>query len=265
MIACSLVCGGISPPHAPAQQAAEPNVSQLDRLDDEALAAQIQAALAQGKYSAAQKRAKQLAGRIDETTGNDRLVLQAGDLLLRCGLVEQATELFDMYVKRHPDSKPYLWQRGIALYFDDQFERGADQFEIHRTVNPNDVENAAWHFLCVAKRDSPETARSLLLPAPGDPREPMEAVLTMFREGRPQTVKDRLAQLGGDGAVAKSAHFYGQLYLGLYADAMGDRDAARQHLEQAVKDAPPHYMGDVARVYARHLKQPSGEDATEAN
>ena len=26
-----------------------------------------------------------------------------------------------------------------------------EQFESHRTVNPDDVENAAWHFLCVAR------------------------------------------------------------------------------------------------------------------
>jgi hypothetical protein len=37
-------------------------------------------------------------------------------------------------------------------------------FYAGRTVNPNDVENAAWHFLCVARAESPEKARAALLP-----------------------------------------------------------------------------------------------------
>ena len=60
--------------------------------------------------------------------------------------------------------KPYLCQRGISQYCLGDFAGGRQQFEIHRKVNPNDVENAAWHYLCVAKTDGQDVARQSLIP-----------------------------------------------------------------------------------------------------
>jgi len=198
-------------------------------------------------------KAAQWARKLVRAAPDDEYRLRAADTLLRCGRADEAVELFDQYASEHPDQKPYLWQRGIALYFVGRYADGAEQFEVHRGVNPNDVENAAWHYLCIAKKDSPEAADKLLLPAPGDPREPMEQVLAMFRQRDPQPVKDRLARFDRNDSVARSARFYGNLYLGLYADAVSDPEAARKHIQSAVKDAPKNYMGDVARVYAKHL------------
>lgn len=48
-------------------------------------------------------------------------------------------------------------------------------------MNPNDVENAAWHFLCVARAESPEQARAALLPVGSDRRVPMRQIYEMFR------------------------------------------------------------------------------------
>ena len=67
---------------------------------------------------------------------------------------------FDRLVKIAPESAPQLWQRGIALYYAGLFKDCRAQFELHRTVNPDDVENAFWHFLCVARAESPETGKS---------------------------------------------------------------------------------------------------------
>src|SRR5262245_23425320 len=71
---------------------------------------------------------------------------------------ESAAE-FDQLARLVPDQAPQLWQRGIALYYAGRYEDCRAQFESHRTVNPNDVENAAWHFLCVARAESPQQAR----------------------------------------------------------------------------------------------------------
>ncbi len=43
-----------------------------------------------------------------------------------------------------PGAEPELWQRGLALYYTERFADGQKQFELHKTVNPNDVENRAW-------------------------------------------------------------------------------------------------------------------------
>ena len=38
-----------------------------------------------------------------------------------------------------PCRKPYVWQRGLALYYADRFTDGADQFAADVAVNPNDT------------------------------------------------------------------------------------------------------------------------------
>lgn len=203
--------------------------------------AKASAALADHDYETALEFANKIAV---QPAGNDfRRV--AGDILLRCGDSKRAVELFDQYLDGKPQDRPYLWQYGIALYFDGKFKEGAKLFEVHREVNPNDVENAAWHFLCVAKSESADKAKQLLLPAPNDPRAPMEQVLEMLRTGDTDSVKQHM--------TGRSSKFYGDFYLGLYADALGDHATAQRHLDAAAKDAPANYMGDVARVYARHL------------
>jgi lipoprotein NlpI len=162
-------------------------------------------------------------------------------------------QLFDRYLESEPEEMPGLWQRGIALYFVGDYRRAAKQFEEHRKVNPHDVENAAWHFLCVAKSDSVAAARNLVLPAPNDPRIPMEEVHRMLTSGNTGAVEQRVAGLPEGSKARAEAAFYGDFYLGLYADAGGRRETARAFVSRAAKDAPHHYMGDVARVYAKHL------------
>lgn len=184
---------------------------------------------------------------------NPRAMRLAGDVFLRTGRVDSAVKLFDKYLKYEPQAMRGLWQRGIALYFAGDFKRAAKQFEEHRIVNPNDVENAAWHFLCVSKAESFERAKQVVLPAPGDPRAPMEEVLQMLSNGDTDAVNARVNQFPAGSESRADAAFYGDFYLGLYADAQGDREDALRLLTRCAKNAPHHYMGDVARVYAKHL------------
>src|SRR5262245_7135390 len=96
------------------------------------------------------------------------------------GRIPESVAGFEAVIKADPASAPYLWQRGIALYYAGRFADCRDQFVSHRTVNPDDVENAAWHFLCVARADSPAAARAALLPVGPDARVPMRQVYEMF-------------------------------------------------------------------------------------
>ena len=177
----------------------------------------------------------------------------AGDVYLRSGKSKAAVDLFDRYLKLEPNALAGLWQRGIALYFARDYRRGVKQFEVHREVNPNDVENAAWHFLCVAKAQSFEKAKAVVLPAPNDPRAPMEEVLQMLSTGNTEKVVEKMESFPAKTRLRESADFYGNFYLGLYADAAGDRAKAKQYLDLAADDASVSYMGDVARVYATYL------------
>lgn len=181
-------------------------------------------------------------------------MIAAGDVYLRAGKPELAVTQFDRYLTAVPQQLPGLWQRGIALFFAGKYDQAADQFEKHRVVNPNDVENAAWHFLCIAKAKSPEKAKEMLLPAPGDRRIPMKEILNLFATGDTDSVIQGIKRAPANTVWAAEAKFYGELYLGIYADAMGQADQATQLIDSAAKDAPAHYMGDVARTYQAYLK-----------
>jgi lipoprotein NlpI len=145
---------------------------------------------------------------------------------------------------------PQLWQRGIALYYAGRYDDCRKQFEAHRTVNPADVENAAWHFLCVARAESPAKAKAALLPVGADARVPMRQVYELYKGAMtPQQVLDA----GGTGL---GGQFYASLYVGLYYEAIGDAARARTALETAASDrfrTSGGYMHMVARVHVARL------------
>lgn len=60
--------------------------------------------------------------------------------------------------------------------------RAVEDFRAGRVEQsvPAEVENAAWHFLCVARAELPEAARQQLLPVGPDARVPMREVYQMF-------------------------------------------------------------------------------------
>ncbi|MEO6033702.1 MAG: tetratricopeptide repeat protein, partial [Verrucomicrobiota bacterium] len=69
----------------------------------------------------------------------------------KLGQIKESIADFDKFIELVPHQAPYLWQRGIACYYAGRFEDGRKQFELHQSVNSSDVENAVWHFLCVAR------------------------------------------------------------------------------------------------------------------
>lgn len=172
----------------------------------------------------------------------------------RVGRFAESADGFDRLAKLAPDRAPHLWQRGIALYYAGRYDDCRRQFESHRTVNPDDVENAAWHFLCVARAESPAKARAALLPVGADPRAPMREIYQMFRGAL--TAEQLLAAAGDEPA----AQFYAHLYIGLHSEALGRKDRALEHIRAA---AANHfvdvggYMHMVAQVHLRTLQPPS--------
>jgi len=162
------------------------------------------------------------------------------------GRFKESAAGFDSLAKALPERAPYLWQRGIALYYAGRYDDCRRQFESHRAVNPNDVENAAWHFLCVARADSPAKARAALLPVGPDARVPMREVYEMFRGTL--TPEQVLSAAGTD----PEAQFFAHLYLGLYFDAIGMKPRALEHITIAAADrfsGAGGYMHMVALVH----------------
>ena len=162
-----------------------------------------------------------------------------------------SARVFDQLVIAAPKVEPELWQRGLSLYYAERYADGQKQFELHRTVNPNDVENVAWHFLCLAKLKGREAAREALLPVGDDPRVPMKQILA-FYAGKAEPADVLAAAEKGDGQTRRNQLCYAHLYLGLYFEALGDDAKARDHITQAAgPHRMDHYMGNVAVMHAK--------------
>lgn len=157
---------------------------------------------------------------------------------------------FDALAALVPAEAPQLWQRGIALYYAGRYKDCRAQFESHRTVNPDDVENAAWHFACVARAESPGAARAALLPVGPDSRAPMTEIYQMFRG---TLAPEKVMAAAGN---SLSAQFYAHLYLGLYSEASGRTAEAREQIAAAADSryaSVGGYMHGVARVHLARL------------
>lgn len=178
------------------------------------------------------------------------------EALFHLGRIQESVRDFDRVVALAPETIPRNWQRGIALYYAGRFDDGAKQFERCREVNPQDVENAAFHFVCVARAAGPERgpgeAVKRLIPVDGDRRVPMAKIHAMYalraapadviaeaNHGHPN-VDERLDRL-----------FYAQLYIALWHDGCGRPAEAAKHIRLAAGEhRVDGYMGDVARVHA---------------
>ena len=115
-------------------------------------------------------------------------------------------------------------------------------------MNPQDVENAAWHFLCLARapKGSVETARKSLIAVTNDTRVPMAQIQQLFAGNKtPEDVLRAGEEAGG------TAKFYADLYVGLYYEARGQADDSLRLIARAADNpaARKGYMGDVARVH----------------
>lgn len=160
---------------------------------------------------------------------------------------------FQQAVELDPRTGPQLWQRGISHYYAREFKKGRRQFESHRTVNPHDVENAAWHFICVAAVDGLVAARKSLIKidTTRDTRIPMSQVYRFYAgRGSEESVID-----AAEKADTELARMYAHLYLGLYYEVAGKVEKARGHMRKAAAARlQNHYMHDVSKVHLRERK-----------
>jgi lipoprotein NlpI len=166
--------------------------------------------------------------------------------------IEDSAIAFDKVIEAVPQAKPQLWQRGLTLYYAKRYQDGREQFETHQTANSNDVENAAWHFLCVARLEGADAARKALIPIEGDTRVPMKQVHALFAgTGSVEAVLTAAGE--GDDSPRRRNHLcYAHLYLGLYFEALGDDTKAKDHILKAATDYEmDHYMGKTAITHAK--------------
>ena len=184
---------------------------------------------------------------------NIGMKLDIAKLLFGAGEMKESAAVYDEVLSQQPDIKPQLWQRGLALYYAEEFEKGVDQFDTHQTFNSQDVENSVWHLLCQSRLTSVEEARKSMIQIEEDLRIPMKQVFDMFAgKGSPEQV---IAASGynGDNIVRNGSNYHGWLYVGLFHEMMGDQEAANEAMKKALKCKPiiPSLMGYVADGHLR--------------
>jgi len=179
-----------------------------------------------------------------------------GRVHFQLGKIKESVQDFDAYVKRRPQVESRQWERGIALYYAGEFERGAKQFELYQTFHDNDVENSVWRFLCMARTQGAKKARQVMLPIKNDRRVPMMQVFEMYRGTiQPAAVLAAVQEDKPTGDVLAGRLFYAHLYLGLYYEALGKKQEAEKYIRLAAQDklkTSPRintYMWDVARIH----------------
>ena len=168
-------------------------------------------------------------------------------------IFDRAIADFNTLAALLPETMPRLWQRGIALYYEGRYKECATQFASHRAVNPSDAENVAWHFVCVARSESAEKARASVLSIVPDARVPMPELYDLLRG---LTTAERLLQAAVSTGKLE-AEFDAHLYLGLYFEALGDRERTRIHITAAASDRFKPiggFMHAAARVHLRQLQ-----------
>jgi tetratricopeptide (TPR) repeat protein len=168
------------------------------------------------------------------------------------GKVRDAVEKFDELAVRMPATASRLWQRGLALYYVGRYEDCAEQFAANQKYNPSNVENLAWHFVCVARAESFNKARASVLSIVPDTSVPMRELYDLLRGLTTPEAVLAAAKATGRPDAEFDAHYY----LGLYYEALGDAERTRIHITAAAADRFASFgMHSAARVHLRQLQR----------
>ncbi len=194
-----------------------------------------------------------LTRQIDENPDSANGYQSRGVAYFELGEFKKSISDFDRVIELLPNQEPHHWQRGISYYYALEYEKGVQQFELHKLVNPNDVENAVWHFLCKAKLEGVQEARDSLIPIKFDSRIPMVQIWELFSgTGSPEKVLQAAGTIDVSSRISRQRHCYAHLYIGLYHEALGQTKLAKKHISLAAeKFSMDNYMGMVARVHDR--------------
>ncbi|XP_024524095.1 uncharacterized protein LOC9655142 isoform X2 [Selaginella moellendorffii] len=147
------------------------------------------------------------------------------------GDVSGSLEQFNKVLDAFPEELPYLWQRGLSLFYLDRFEEGAAQFREDTKLGNNDSEETG--------KDSRAYMNQIykLYKQGGDPQQMLASFL---KEDRGQ------------------ASFYASLYAGLYYEASGEFEPAKSAIMSACGSSygstSQDYMVSVAKVHCKTRK-----------
>jgi lipoprotein NlpI len=197
---------------------------------------------------------------IDANPKRTDLLEMRGTEQFKLGKFKAAIADFDRECRLEPRREPWHWKRGLAYYYAGEYEKGRDQFQRYHDQEDNDVENAVWRVMCMARLDGVglQKAQQQILVVRRDPRVPMMEAYQLFA-GRttPEQVLKAIDRGDPDRDELNRRMFYGNLYVGFYYDMIGKPQPAMEHLEKAVGHRVDHFMWDIARLHLKTMTSKS--------
>jgi lipoprotein NlpI len=215
------------------------------------LLAKSDAALKEKKFSEAVRFASQA---IEADPSNAAAYDLRGTANFKLGRIQESLADYDKQIELNPKTGPAHWRRGLTLYYAEKFAHGVSQFTTSDKEEPNDVENAIWHFLCNARVKGLEKARGEMLKVAKDPRgEYMMKIYEMFKGiAKPEDVFKSAEAGEVKDDVRHKQRFYANYYVSMYCEATGKPEQSLKYMKIAAQKYPiGDYMMDVANV---HLK-----------
>ncbi|HEV3144923.1 MAG TPA: tetratricopeptide repeat protein [Gemmataceae bacterium] len=183
---------------------------------------------------------------------------QRGTAYFKLAKIPESLADFNKFIELEPKAAPGHWRRGLTLYYAEKFADGVAQFTTSDKTEPNDVENAIWHFLCNARVQGVEKARGEFLKVKEDPRGVyMMKIFELFLgKAKPEDVFAAAESGQGNKDPERIRKFYANYYVGMYYEATGEPKKSLELLKEAVLQYPNnHYMMDVALVHIQLRKK----------
>lgn len=185
-----------------------------------------------------------------------RQYVQEGMQLFQDNRVEESIEKFDQAQHEIPALHPYLWQRGLSLYYSDRFDDASQQFRDDVSVNPNDVEEIVWDIASQLRKDPSQFPVPNQLTLRERDRRPIMSIV--YKVFRGEATEQDLAMAGYKGNIGDE--FYALMYLGLFCECRGETDKAASYMKHATKTeyasgrGSRDYMVSLAKVHCQRRK-----------
>lgn len=155
--------------------------------------------------------------------------IRDGVTYFKAGKFQDSVNSFDTSIALNKASEPFLWQRGLALYFNGQYNQCASQFMKDVDVNPRDTEEAIWNYVCRA--ETSDVKKSDIIKLAGVDSRPIMRVAYGVFDGTSSW--QQLRDIGTTNAGV-SGFFYSRLYLSLYFHTLHDSANALKYINEAV-------------------------------
>ena len=175
---------------------------------------------------------------------------------LKKGEIAESVLDFDKAIELDGNLAPYLWQRGLALYFNEKYDQCSDQFKKDLLVNPKDTEETVWEYICRSE-NFPETNQKFMLKQINNDKRPiMRSVYMLFNN---EITPEELDNFGSKGDP--SSYFYSRLYLALYSHTTKNDTKALFYIRDANKSLYANKYKDldlmvkVSNLFETKIKQ----------